>query len=350
METNELELWLDRDRQERMLKRLIERIGLTRARGECFLRLWIYLSVKEQREQNPHVKPPLLQLTLLDRPVSCSHREAAELFYSDRERGSDRSAGMMLDKLAALGLIRKQFDGNISRIEILAVAAELEPEKTAAVEITIEPFDPRCDAIPVANLLATNYNWMNRNTEATPHRIVNILREWARQYDRGMRVLRRQDNLNPIGFYLLYPTASISVPNFFIAPSKSLHLSAIADMDPFVMAQAGDMDCASVFIRSWAIERDYIDRYRVPFLEDTQKTLIAMQSDFPNLCDLYTMIIHPTYEQQATALGFQSMSRDRQLSLYWMYLPVDRFLSLNIASCFPLTIEKKNLPNENRVE
>jgi hypothetical protein len=45
-------------------------------------------------------------------------------------------------------------------------------------------------------------------------------------------------------------------------------------------------------------------------------------------------IIHPSYEQQASALGFQLMSRDRQLSLYWMYLPLDRFLALDIAACF----------------
>jgi hypothetical protein len=338
MEPKELELWLDRDRQEQILDRLVERLGLTRARGECFLRLWIYLLVKEHRERNPQIKPPLLELTLLDRPVSCSHREAAELFYSDRERGSDRSAGMMLDKLAALGLIRKQFDGNISRIEIVTSVADLEPEIASEIVIKIEQFDPRCDAIPIANLLAANYNWMNHNTEATPHRIVNILRQWARQYDRGMRVLRRQDNLNPIGFYILYPTAAVSVPNFFTAPSKSLHLSAIGDTDPFIMAQAGDLDCVSVFVRSWAIDRDYLDLYRVLFLEDTQKTLFQMQADFPNLCDLYTMIIHPMYEYQASALGFQNMSRDRQLSVYWMYLPLDRFLALNIADCFPSKI------------
>jgi hypothetical protein len=335
MEQKELALWLDGDRQNQILDRLVDRLGLTRTRGECFLRLWIYLLVKEQREHNPQVKPPLSKLTLLDRPMSCSHREAAELFYSDCDRGSDRSAGMMLDKLAALGLIRKQFDGNISRIEIIATAVDLEPEITKEFEVKIEPFDPRTDAIPIANLLAANYNWMNHNTEATPHRIVNILRQWARQYDRGMRVLRRQDNFNPIGFYILYPTAATSVSNFFIAPSKSLHLSAIGDTDPFTMAQTGDLDCVSVFIRSWAIDRDYLDRYRVLFLEDTQKTLSQMQTDFPNLCDLYTMIIHPSYEYQASALGFQNMSRDRQMSLYWMYLPLDRFLALNITDCFP---------------
>ncbi len=335
MELTELELWLNRDRQQQILDRLVERLGLTRARGECFLRLWIYLLVKEQLERNPHLKPPLLELTLLDRPVSCSHREAADLFYSDRDRGSDRSAGMMLDKLAALGLIDKQFDGNISRIKIVANVSNLEPAKIPDVPIEIDRFDPRCDAIPIANLLAANYNWMNHNTEATPHRIVTILRQWARQYDRGMRVLRRQDNSNPIGFYILYPTVAASVSNFFIAPSKSLHLSAIGDTDPFIMAQAGDLDCVSVFIRSWAIDRDYLDRYRGLFLEDTQQILAQMQIDFPNLCDLYTMIIHPSYEYQATALGFQYMSRDRQTSLYWMYLPLDRFLALNITDCFP---------------
>jgi hypothetical protein len=335
MEVTELELWWDRDQQQQMIDQLIDQLGLTRARGECFLRLWIYLVVKSERESNPQLKPPLAELTLLDRPVSCSHREAAELFYSDRDRGSDRSAGMMLDKLAALGLIRKEFDGNISRIEILAVPAKLASAISDPLKVTIDSFDPRCDAIPIANLLAANYNWMNHNTEATPHRIVNILRQWARQYDRGMRVIRRQDNLNPIGFYILYPTAPASVANFFTAPSKSLHLSAIADADPFVMAQSGDNDCVSVFIRSWAIDRDYIDQYRVLFLEDTQQTLIQMQQDFPNLCDLYTMIIHPSYEYQASALGFQNMSRDRQLSVYWMYLSLDRFLALKIADCFP---------------
>jgi hypothetical protein len=133
-------------------------------------------------------------LNLLDRPVSCSHREAAELFYSDRERGSDRSAGMMLDKLAALGLIRKQFDGNISRIEILAVAAELEPEKTAAVEITIEPFDPRCDAIPVANrsrlyrsLSSTFLGRYSKNSHRNASRFSEFMRSLYDDYSSHLR-------------------------------------------------------------------------------------------------------------------------------------------------------------------
>jgi hypothetical protein len=329
----DLDLWFDLDRQNLAIAKLVERVGLTRARAECFLRLWIYLTVKQQLDRSPKLKPPLGELTLLDSPVSCSQTEAAELFYHDKERGSDRSAGMMLDKLAALGLIRKQFDGNITRIEIVSIH-DLQETIPDRVELTITAFEPRCDAIPVANLLAANYNWMNRNTETTPHRITNLLRKWASQYDRGMRVLRRTDNLNPVGFYLMYPTAAESVGNFFISPSKSLHLSGMGDLDPFVIARSGDLDCVSVFIRSWAIDREYLDLYRVPFLVDSQQTLIKMQQDFPNLCDLYTMIIHPSYERQASALGFQFMNRDRQLALHWMYLPLDRFLALDIATCF----------------
>jgi hypothetical protein len=330
MEITEVDRWYDRHRQEKTIERLIKRVGVTRSRAECFMRLWIYLSVKQQGQ----LKPPLPQLALLSSPVSCSHREAAELFYGDKDRGSDRSAGMMLDKLAALGLIRKEFDGNITRIEILPIPEAIESLFAPKVELKIDKFDPRCDPIPVGSLLAANYNWMNRNAETMPYRIAQILREWAHEYDRGMRVLRRSDNLNPVGFYMLYPTASESVGNFFMAPSKSLHLSEMSDIDPFIMAKTGDPKCISVYVRSWAIEPEYLDDYRIPFLEDAQQTLIEMQTDFPNLCDLYTLIIHPSYEQLGTALGFQRIAQDRQSSVSSMYLPIDRFLALNIRDRF----------------
>jgi hypothetical protein len=55
-----------------------------------------------------------------------------------------------------------------------------------------------------------------------------------------------------------------------------------------------------------------------------------MQADFPNLCDLYTMLIHPRYEELAQALGFQKLGGDPKLSVYWMYTAVDQFLALDI--------------------
>jgi hypothetical protein len=56
-----------------------------------------------------------------------------------------------------------------------------------------------------------------------------------------------------------------------------------------------------------------------------------MQHDFPNLCDLHTLIIHPSYEEMAAALGFQKTIQDNKLSIYWMYLAVDRFLALSFT-------------------
>lgn len=331
MDFAQLNAWYSQSQRRMAVSLLMKRVGVTRIRAECFIRLWIYLLVKQLQENQPRIKPPLAKLELLETEVVCTHREAAELFYCDSDRGSDRAAGMMLDKLEALGLIEKYFDGNATAIQIQPIPEILDPPKPEnSVKLKLDDFNPRCDAVPVANLLATNYNWMNRNTNAVPQKIAKILRLLASQYSKGMRVLRRCDNLNPVGFYLLYPTASESEVNFFNAPSKSLHLSSISDIDPFNMALPGDLNCQSVFIRSWMIDPQYLAEYRIAFLEDSQTVLAQMQTDFPNLCDLYTLMIHPMYEKQALTLGFHKTSCDSQLSVYWMYLALDRFLALDI--------------------
>lgn len=330
MTPEELNDWLPIEQQRVLVSRLVKRLGVTRTRAECFVRLWTYLLVKHYRTHLPQLKPPLGELEPLIEPISCTHREAAILFYGDRERGSDRAAGMMLDKLAALGLIKKTFDGNQTAIEIQAVSEAQDILPSPPVDLTIDAFDPRCDAIPVANLLARNYNWMNRSTEAMPQRIARLLRQWAQQYPIGMRVLRRSDNLHPVGFYLLYPITSDSETNFFKPPSTSLHLSTLAEVDPFTLAKPGDPNCLAVFIRSWMIDEPYLLAYRAAFIADAQKTLIQMQQDFPQLCDLYTLLIHPSFEGLAEALGFQKTSKDPQLSISWMYLALDRFLQLDV--------------------
>ena len=332
METAELEQWLCREEQEALINHLKIKVGLTRVRAECFVRLWVYLSVKQQFKFNPDLQPPLIELITFDTPVSCTHQEAATLFYSDKDQGSDRAAGMMLDQLAALGLIEKFFDGNTTNIKINLTLKTISPDNSLAKPtIIIDQFNPRNDAIPIANLLAQNYNWMNRNSQALPHRISRLLRHWGQEYKKGMRVLRRTDNEHPVGFYLLYPTASTSEHNFFAAPSKGLHLSSMKSVDPFQIALSGDRDCFAVFVRSWMIEQEYQEDYQIAFLKDAQKTLVKMQQeDFPNLCDLYTLIIHPSYEKLAESLGFQKMSSDPQLSIYWMYQALDRFVALDL--------------------
>lgn len=331
MDVEHLDRWFSQAQQSQMVAQLVNQVGVTRIRAECFVRLWLYLLVKQQSTQTSPLKPPLAKLTLPTEAVVCTHRESAELFYHDREQGSDRSAGMMLDKLAALGLIKKYFDGNTTRIQIQPIP-EVSPDAATLPTLMLDQFDPRCDAIPIANLLAVNYNWMNRNAEAVPHRIARLLRRWASQYAVGMRVLRRCDNLNPVGFYLLYPTSSQSEANFFVSPSKGLHLSTMMNTDPFQMAAKDDLDCASIFVRSWIIEDAYEESYRTLLIKDIQSTLNYIQIDFPNLCDIYTLIIHPSYEKLALALGFQQTSRDPQSSMCWMYLALDRFLALDVEA------------------
>lgn len=301
------------------MQRLLGRVGLTRRRGECFIRLWAYLQSREQQG-------PVSELAPVTSWVPCTCREAATLFYAGSERGSERSAGMMLDKLAALGLIQKRFDGNS-----LAIAIPTPPSLAEPVPVNIFPdrFDPRCDAVPVAHLLAQRYQWMNQDS-AVPYRIAQRLRRWADQYDRGMRVLRRQDNLNPVGFCLLYPTARQSEILFFGSPSKGLHLSTMDEEDPFELASPG-ADCRAVFIRSWAVDPAYA-AHTGQFLQDAQATLRLMTQDFPHLCDLHTLIIHRHYEPLAHKLGFQRLGSAPQSAIYWMYLALDRFLETDIAA------------------
>jgi hypothetical protein len=93
MEIKHLKIWYSWEKQEQMIERLVGRVGLTRVRATCFLRLWIYAIAKEGQ-----VKPPLSQLIFPTTAIICTHRQASDLFYQDQEQGSDRSAGMMLDK------------------------------------------------------------------------------------------------------------------------------------------------------------------------------------------------------------------------------------------------------------
>lgn len=320
-----LDQFFSKSQQQQYVQCLLGRVGLTRRRADCFVRLWAYLQLKQTETPQD-----IQQLTTIDTWVDCTCREAAALFYAESERGSERSAGMMLDKLMALGLIQKQFDGNTIAIAI-PQPPEIHQTKPKPASVIADQFDPRCDAIPVANLLASRYNWMNNSTTAVPYRITELLRQWADGYSRGMRVLRRSDNLNPVGFCLLYPTTRDAEIHFFGPPTKGLHLSGIATEDPFIMAAPGDETCRAVFIRSWNIAPEYEAQSHL-LLQDTQTTLKAMQQDFPNLCDLHTLIIHRHYEPLATALGFQKTGLDNQAAIYWMYLAVDRFLAIDMEN------------------
>lgn len=330
-----IDQWFSIEQQRHYVSLLLNprRVGLTRRRAECFVRLWTYLLLKQQQELGECLKQPLTQLKVPEGFVACTHREAAELFYADKDRGSDRSAGMMIDILVALGLVEKIFDGNTVCLRVGPVPPPREAlEPTQSLSLYLDNFNPRTDAVPVANFLARNYNWMNNTATAVSHKVKKLLRSWAEQYSCGMRVLRRSDTLNPVGFYLLYPVASESEENFSLAPSRSLHLSSASQIDPLQMAIPGQDDCTSIMVRSWLIDKPYRNWSNVQrFLEDVKHTLIRMQDDFPNLCDFYALIIHPRYEELAQTLGFQKIGIDPKLSVYWMYTSVDQFLALDLS-------------------
>lgn len=331
-----IDQWFSIEQQRIYTSMLVGRVGLTRRRAECFVRLWVYLLLKHQQESGHRLKQPLTKLQIPEGFIACTHREAAELFYRDQEKGSDRSAGMMLDKLLALGLLEKQFDGNCL-YQIRALPSLVSEAPKALTKIIVDDFNPRTDAVPVASFLARNYNWMSNNTTAIPHKITKLLRQWAEQYPVGMRVLRCSETLHPVGFYLLYPTLSECEVNFFLPPSKSLHLSSASEIDPLQMATPNNPDSprdsvTSVLVRSWMIDTPYKNWENVRiFLKDVQQTLVRIQEDFPNLCDFYTLVIHPQYEKLAISLGFQKIGTDPKSSVYWMYTAVEQYLNLDIA-------------------
>ncbi|WP_242032870.1 hypothetical protein [Oscillatoria sp. FACHB-1406] len=331
-----IDLWFAPERQSEQVALLMNParrpVGLTRCRAEYFVRLWIYLFLKQHQAVEPALQRPLPELKLPEGWISCTHREAAAVFYAGKERGSERSAGMILDKLVALGLINKEFDGNTISLQVNPLPQlAASPAVQSALTFQVDDFDARSDAILVANFLARNYNWMNNNTAAVPHRIARRLRQWARQYPRGMRVLRRCDNSNPVGFYVFYPTSVESEQNFFLPPRISLHLSSTEEEDPIAVAPIGDLDCTAIFIRSWSIDSPYMKYPQACQLaEDCQQTVRRMQEDFPNLCDIFGLTIHPILEQLAAAMGFQKTHKDIVVGISWMYQSIDRLIALDV--------------------
>ncbi|MGC9505113.1 hypothetical protein [Baaleninema sp.] len=145
-----LDRWFPRDCQRHYMSQLVGKGGLTRRRAEYFVRLWAYLCLKYQLILGRRISSPLAELHIPEEFVSCTHREAAALFYADRDRGSHRAAGMMLDKLADLGLIGKHFDGNTVcvKIEPLPSVRSLSPPSQRNLR-PIEPLESRSDKIPL---------------------------------------------------------------------------------------------------------------------------------------------------------------------------------------------------------
>lgn len=330
VEPSILDDFFSHEQQTSYVLALQGRGGLTRRRAEYFVRIWAYLLLKQQ-ENSQQPLQLLSQLTPTEGLVSCTHREASELFYGSKERGSDRAAGMMIDQLVALGLLEKRFDGQTLCLKVRPLPElVIESKQEVSLQLEGDKFNPRTDAIPIAGLIRQTYAMAADDTSVVPQRIARILRQWAHEYPTGLRVLRRCDNMNPVGVSILYPTASESEDVFFRPPAKSFYMTSNLEVDPVQMAQPGDKNCVAVYIRSWLLDPAYLKRpYICELLKDTQTTLRQMQKEFPNLCDLYSPVIHPLYEELRMALGFQKTCEEHR-PFYWVYLSLDRYLELDI--------------------
>jgi hypothetical protein len=319
-----------RDIQKYYAKAFLKRGGMTRSRSEYFVRLWGYLQWKHQVETHgPNTLVAIEELSLLPEFVSCSHREAAILFYPDGEKGSERSAGMMLDRLVALGLLDKQFDGQTQcwkireHPEFVTIAAALP-------EVLVDHFDPAIDAVQTAKLLTRSFSELVRDEAMTAHKITKCLRQWSKVYSGCIRVFRRQDTQNPVGVIILYPTAESSDRLFFDTPSKGLYLTNTRSQDPFEMALPGDPTCTCLLVRAWFIEPDYLNAQMMALLiSTTQSMTVAMRQDYPALCDMFSLVIHPSYEQLRNLMGFETTAQDRQRHYKWIYLAIDRYLAID---------------------
>jgi hypothetical protein len=208
------------------------------------------------------------------------------------------------------------------------------PEISASsgIQLYTDAFNVRQDASRVAVFLEDVYSWVSQRSETTSFKIIQVLRRWAAEYPAGLRVMRTEADHEPVGFAAFYPTHPDSEEQFHLPPSSSLHLSTLDGHDPIQIAAPGDAMCYAVFVRSWQIKPPYWNYATVcQFLQDAQTTLKQMQQEaFPNLCDIYTITVHPNLEALAFALGFKPMKSDLGSSLRWIHMPLDQFVALDI--------------------
>ncbi|MEM1251770.1 MAG: hypothetical protein AAGI69_05000 [Cyanobacteria bacterium P01_H01_bin.21] len=330
LKPNEVEEWFPLDIQTKYIEHIVHQPGLkiTLRQATYFVRLWGYGYLMQRGIDHAPI-------TTLNRQIGsfyCSHSDAADLFYTQTQ-GTPRAAGQMFDKLASKNLLRRgEADGVATRIS-LNIPQNFElPEQEENDSFYPDSFDPRNDATLVANILEKLYSYDPERPESMLHNIKRGIRQWARQYPDGLRVLRRASSKEPVGFAAFLPAHPDSEEKFDLSPSRSLHLSRldVREEDPIQVATKGDPDCYTVFVRSWQIELTvWTYETACEFIRDSRATLKKIQDDFPNLSDIYTIAIHPLSEDFALTLGFRMTKADPDSSLRWLYMPLDRFLELD---------------------
>ncbi|MER3589642.1 MAG: hypothetical protein C4322_18570, partial [Mastigocladus sp. ERB_26_1] len=66
--------WFPIEQQRKYVSQVKGRVGITRRRAECFVKLWAYLFLKQQQELGKQLQLPLTELSLPEGFVACTHR------------------------------------------------------------------------------------------------------------------------------------------------------------------------------------------------------------------------------------------------------------------------------------
>jgi hypothetical protein len=316
-------------RQQYYVQLILRKGGLTKRRAECFVRLWGYLLLKQQMADGREQVSSLRMLAVPDGFVSCTHREAATLFYADREQGSNRAAGLMIDRLALLGLITKHFDGETLCLSIRALPEMLMPVNEVPIALFADVFNPATDAVLIAQLLVRSYGELAKDPAKVAHKVMKMLRLWGTTYSKCIQVLRRSDTHNPVAVSIFYPTTEACEHHFFESPIKSFFLTTDRLDDPFDMALPGDKTCSALNVRAWTIDPEFFNRENLCLLIAASQTMVCeIRQDFPGLCDIYSMIIDPNHERLRLLMGFERVVQDSQRPYAWAYLAIERYLMI----------------------
>lgn len=334
----DVQIWFPTELQKRYVEHVLMMsksqvsgsMKLTPIQAGHLVRLWGYAYIKHFGVEYAPINKLICRLN----SFSCSHSEAARLFYAERDEGGmARSAGNMLRTLEAMNLIRcESTKGSPTRISLnLSVSFQL-LEEYQGDKVFPDTFNSRRDARILANLLTVLFQYDADRSVTIGDDITRVLREWSRRYSDGMRVLRQACNQKPIAIVTVFPIHPDFSSRFSLPPSNSLYLNRMhyRDEDTFLFAEPGDKKCEIAYIRCWHIKPGFWNHKIVLLLmQETRILLERMRQDYSELCDVFILVLHPHHEDLAIRLGFEILQSDSSMSQRWAYIALDDFLELD---------------------
>ena len=325
----EVNTWFPPEYQQRYIKHLTGKSGLTDSQLQHFVRLWGYGYLK----QHGFAQSPILNLKRKIEPFMCSHSEACDLFYADVTKGTPKAAADMMKTFVAKRLItREVIAGTATRITLCIppefdLAPANQPEQTY-----VDSFNPRTDTPIVVQFVEELFSHDGEHPDDLQYNIHHGFRSLAQRYPVGLKVLRCAKTKEPIGFVAVVPVHPKSSRKFYQQPKKSRFLARFGPghKDPIEIATPGDPDCYIAYIRSWQIKPGMWNHENAfKLLEATKAILREMFKEYPNLSDIYSINIHPRLEDFAFNLGFKPMKQDVDTTQRWIYMALDHFLVID---------------------